>query len=109
MSDPTPEIFDMLILNGAIEVVGIDPINNEFLYSITEKMIDIMPEVYQEHMHQVNNQIMNLWQDGFLNVDLMDSNPLVTLTDKAFNIEELSKMDTESLECLNEIKRVLEK
>jgi hypothetical protein len=109
MSDPTPEIFDMLILNGAIEVVGVDPISNEFLYSMTEKMVDIMPEVYQEHMNEVNNQIMNLWQDGFLNVNLMDSNPLVTLTDKAFDANELSKMDTESFECLNEIKRVLAK
>jgi hypothetical protein len=109
MSDPTPEIFDMLILSGAIEVVGIDPITNEFLYSMTEKMIDIMPEIYNEHINQLNNQIMNLWQDGFLNVDLLDSNPVVTLTDKAFDIKELSKMDLESLECLNEIKRVLAK
>ena len=109
MSDPTPEIFDMLILNGAIEVVGIDPITNEFLYSMTEKMIDIMPEIYNEHINQLNNQIMNLWQDGFLNVDLLDSNPVVTLTDKAFDIKELSKIDLESLECLNEIKRVLAK
>ena len=109
MSDPTPEIFDMLILSGAIEVVGIDPITNEFLYSMTEKMIDIMPEIYNEHINQLNNQIMNLWQDGFLNVDLLDSNPVVTLTDKAFDVKELSKMDIESLECLNEIKRVLAK
>jgi hypothetical protein len=52
---------------------------------------------------------MNLWQDGFLEVDLLDSNPMVTLTNKAFNLEELKKMDSESLECLNEIKRVLAK
>ena len=109
MNEPSPEIFDMLILNGAIEVVGVDPISGEFLYSMTEKMIEIMPDVYQEHLNQVNNQIMNLWQDGFLNVDLMDSNPLVTLTDKAFDVKELSKMDAESLECLSEIKRVLAK
>lgn len=109
MNEPDPEIFDILILNGAIEVVGVDPISNEFLYSMTEKMIDIMPEVYQEHMNQVNNQIMNLWQEGFLNVDLLEENPLVTLTEKAFDTQELGKMDIESLECLNEIKRVLAK
>jgi hypothetical protein len=109
MNEPDPEIFDMLILNGAIEVVGIDPITNEFLYSMTEKMIEIMPDVYQEHMNEVNNQIMGLWQDGFLNVDLFDSNPLVTLTDKAFDVKELEKMTPESYECLNEIKKVLAK
>jgi predicted transcriptional regulator len=109
MNDPDPEIFDMLILNGAIEVAGIDPTTNEFLYSMTEKMIEILPDVYEEHMKEVNNQIMTLWQDGFLNVDLFDSNPLVTLTDKAFDVEELNRMAIESYECLNEIKRVLAK
>jgi hypothetical protein len=109
MNEPSPEIFDMLILNGAIEVVGIDPISGEFLYSMTEKMIDIMPEIYQEHLNQVNNHIMNLWQDGFLEVNLLDPSPMVTLTEKSFNLEELKKMDSESLEYLNEIKRVLAK
>jgi hypothetical protein len=109
MSEDYPDIFDMLILNGAIEVVGIDPISGEFLYSMTEKMIEIMPEVYEEHMHEVNSQIMKLWQDGFLSVDLLDENPIVNLTDKAFDQKELAKMAPESLEFLREIKRVLAK
>ena len=109
MSEDYPDIFDMLILNGAIEVVGLDPISGEFLYSMTEKMIEVMPEVYQEHVNYVNNQIMGLWEDGFITVDLLDENPMVNLTDKAFMPEELLKMSTESLECLNEIKRVLAK
>ncbi len=109
MSEEYPDIFDMLILNGAIEVVGIDPISGEFLYSMTEKMIEIMPEVYEEHMHEVNNQIMKLWQEGFVSVDLLDENPTVNLTDKAFDQKELAKMDPESLEFLREIKRVLAK
>jgi hypothetical protein len=109
MSEDYTDIFDMLILNGAIEVIGLDPISGEFLYSMTEKMIEIMPEVYQEHLNQVNHQIMGLWEDGFVTVDLLDENPMVNLTDKAFIPEELSKMSIESLECLNEIKRVLAK
>ncbi len=109
MSEEYPDIFDMLILNGAIEVVGVDPISGEFLYSMTEKMIEIMPEVYEEHMHEVNNQIMKLWQEGFVSVDLLDENPMVNLTDKAFDQKELAKMDPESLEFLREIKRVLAK
>jgi hypothetical protein len=107
MNEPDPEIFDMLLLNGAIEVSSIDPISGEFLYSMTDKMNELMPELYEEHMNEVNGQIMALWEDGFLKIDLFDTNPMVVLTEKAFDIKELLKMDTESLEYLNEIKRLL--
>jgi hypothetical protein len=109
MNKDHPDIFDMLVLNGAIELAGVDPVSGEFLYSMTEKMIDIMPEVYEEHLNEVNKQIMGLWEEGFLSVDLFDENPLVNLTDKALNKEELVKLDPESLGYLNEIKRVLAK
>jgi hypothetical protein len=109
MNKDQPDVFDMLILSGAIELVGIDPISGEFLYSMTEKMIDIMPEVYKEHLNQVNKHIMALWEDNFLTVDLLDENPTVNLTEKAFNKEEVDKISPESLEYLNEIKRVLAK
>ncbi len=109
MNEPDAEIFDMLLLTGAIEVSSIDPISGEFLYSMTDKMIELMPEVYEEHMNEVNSQIMVLWENGFLKIDLFDTNPMVILTEKAFDIKELMKMDLESLEYLNEIKRLLSK
>lgn len=109
MNEPDPEIFDMLLLSGAIEVSSIDPISGEFLYSMTDKMNELMPELYEEHMNEVNNHIMALWEDGFLKIDLFDTNPMVLLTEKAFDLKELLKMDLESLEYLNEIKRLLAK
>jgi hypothetical protein len=109
MDKDNPNIFDMLVLNGAIELAGVDPVSGEFLYSMTEKMIDIMPEVYEEHLNEVNKQIMLLWEEGFITIDLFDENPLVNITAKALDQEELIKLDPESLGYLNEIKRVLAK
>jgi hypothetical protein len=109
MNKDNPNIFDMLVLNGAIELAGVDPVSGEFLYSMTEKMIDIMPEVYEEHLNEVNKQIMLLWEEGFITIDLFDENPLVNITAKALDQEELIKLDPESLGHLNEIKRVLAK
>jgi hypothetical protein len=109
MDKDNPNIFDILVLNGAIELAGVDPISGEFLYSMTEKMIDIMPEVYEEHLNEVNKQIMGLWEEGFITIDLFDENPLVNITAKALDEEELVKLDPESLGYLNEIKRVLAK
>ena len=76
---------------------------------MTEKMIDIMPEVYEEHLNEVNKQIMFLWEEGFITIDLFDENPLVNITAKALDEKELVKLDLESLGYLNEIKRVLAK
>jgi hypothetical protein len=109
MDKDNPNIFDMLVLNGAIELAGVDPVSGEFLYAMTEKMIDIMPEVYEEHLNEVNKQIMLLWEEGFITIDLFDENPLVNITAKALDKEELAKLDPESLGYLNEIKRVLAK
>ena len=109
MDKDNPNIFDMLVLSGAIELAGVDPVSGEFLYSMTEKMIDIMPEVYEEHLNEVNKQIMLLWEEGFITIDLFDENPLVNITAKALDQEELIKLDPESIGYLNEIKRVLAK
>ena len=53
-------LIDDLILTGALEIAGIDSNTGEFLYSVTPKHKDIMPELYQEHIDNVNKDIMIL-------------------------------------------------
>jgi hypothetical protein len=106
MSDET-EILDYLLLNGALEVVGVDSETGEFLYVFTDKLKKVMPELYQEHIKSVNSEIMRLWEKGLVDIDLMSKDPIVTISKKAVIEEELGNISKEDLWSLNEIKRVL--
>jgi len=109
MSEPEEDIINKLILDNALEVVGIDKSNGEFLYAFTPKIKDVMPELYKDHLNTVNSEIMILWEKGFLNVDFFEEDPVVTLTDKAFIKEEIGRLSKQELWSLEEIKRLLKR
>ena len=108
MSNEEDNLIDDLILAGGLEISGVDESSGELLFTITNKMKDLMPELYEEHMAYVNENIMNLWEKGFVNVDMMSDDPIVTLTRKAYDIIEVSKLSKEELWSLKEIKRASE-
>jgi hypothetical protein len=103
------EIIDKLLLENALEVVGIDKSNGEFLYAFTPKIKEVMPELYEDHLNFVNSEIMILWEKGYLNVDFLADDPAVTVTDKAFIQKELDKLSKQELWSLEEIKRLLKR
>jgi hypothetical protein len=98
-------IIDDLILAGALEIAGIDANTGEFLYSVTPKLQDIMPELYQEHMDNVNKDIMTLWERGFVDMNFNDDNPIVNLNPKAHNYDEINRLPKHLISTLDEIKR----
>jgi hypothetical protein len=100
-------LIDDLILAGGLEISGIDENSGEFLYTMTNKMKDLMPELYEEHLSHVNEEIMKLWEKGFVNVDMMSDDPIVTVTKKAYDIIEISKLSKEEAWSLEEIKRMM--
>ena len=101
------EAFIMLLAEGGIKFMGYDESTQEKMYVFTPKIKELMPELYQEHLNLVNAEVMNLWEKGFLNLDLFATDPLISLTDNAFLPEELVKLSPEELWSLEEIKRVL--
>lgn len=101
------EMLDYLILNNAAEIAGIDSETGEPLYRFTSKLKEVLPELYEQHVKHVNIEIMRLWEKGFVNIDLMSDNPLVTLSEKAFIQHDLNSLSKEDLFAINEIKRVL--
>lgn len=107
MSDEEDSLIDDLILAGGLEISGIDERSGEFLYTMTGKMKDLMPELYEEHMAHINQDIMKLWEKGFVNVDMMSDDPIVTVTQKAYDIIEISKLSQEEAWSLREIKRMM--
>jgi hypothetical protein len=107
--NPIDETFDALILSGAVEIAAIDSNTGEPLYSFSPKIKEIMPKLYEQHMTEVNRDIMALWENGFLNIEMLTDNPLVTLSNKAFNDFEVENLSRELQMSLSEIKRLLVK
>ena len=107
MDNLEQDIIDKLILDNALEIVGIDKSNGEFLYAFTPKIKEVMPELYEDHLNTVNSDIMVLWEKGYLNIDLLQEEPVVTLSKKAFIKEEIDKLSNQEIWSLEEIKRLL--
>jgi hypothetical protein len=102
------QTIEDLILNGGIEVIGLDS-DGEPLYSFTPKLKILMPELYEEHLNSVNKEMMNLWEKGYVNIDFFEKDPLVTLTEKSLIDEEILKLSKEERWNLSELKRLLER
>ncbi len=103
------ELIKNLILQGALEVAGIDSENGEFLYAITSKMKEVMPDIYENHIKVVNRDLLNLWEKGYVNIDLFLPDPIVTISEKGIDKNEISKLTKPEIWALEEVKRLLRK
>jgi hypothetical protein len=107
MDEREQKIIDKLILNGAMQMAGVDCETGEILYQFTPKLKEVMPELYHEHLNHVNSEIMRLWEKGFVNIDLMADSPIVTLSDKAFDDNEIQSLSHQDKWAVQEVKRLL--
>jgi hypothetical protein len=96
-----------LILLGAVEVSGIDSRTGEFLYSFTEKIHDIDPELARESQEIFNKYLYYLWEKGFLKINMESENPVVSLLPKCFIQEEVSILPNDSKEVLRYVMEAL--
>lgn len=97
------DMIEMLILEGAVEMAGIDLESGEMLYSFTPKLAEVAPEIYAQVTELFQYEVMNLWEKGFLDIDMLEENPSVYLTDKSFDESELSQlnsMEKRTLDCI---------
>jgi hypothetical protein len=103
--DDISKILDELILEGGIEFAGVDPTTNEILYQFTPKVKDLMPDLYENYISMVNLELMVLWEKGFVDIDFFKDDPLISITEKACDIEEIKKLSKEERWSLSEIVR----
>lgn len=101
------EIIDHLILEGGLEVAGVDPESGEMLYAFTPKVKEIMPDLYDDHLNFVNAELMVLWEKGFVDIDFLKDDPLIYISDKSYDPEELKKLSKQERWSLQELKRVV--
>lgn len=107
MDSQDKQIIEMLVLSGALQMAGVNEDTGEILYQFTPKLKEVMPDLYNEHLNYVNAEIMRLWEQGFVNVDLMSDNPIVTLAAKALDQNEINKLSDSDKWAIEEIKRIL--
>ncbi len=70
--------MEELILSGVVEVAGVDAESGEFLYNFTPKLKELMPDLWNERLDFIHQEIMFFWENGFLDVEDMDSgNPVI--------------------------------
>ena len=52
-------------------------------------------------------ETMALWEHGFIEINFLDEDPMVTLTDKALNAKEIMQLDKSQQYTLKEIIRIV--
>jgi hypothetical protein len=107
--DSIGAIIDHLILEGGIEVAGVDPESGEILYAFTPKVKEIMPELYADHLNFVNAELMALWEKGYVDIDLLMEDPVISLTKKSYDPKEIQALSKQERWSLQELKRVINK
>jgi hypothetical protein len=55
----------------------------------------------------ISTETMALWAEGFLDIDVTETNPMVKLTPKAFDDAEVDKLPKEKQYTLKEIIRII--
>lgn len=83
--------IEKLILNGALEVAGVDE-NGELLYNFTDKLREVDPKLYDKAFASMYDDARILWMEGFLEMDITDPNPIIRLNRKSFIREEIEKL-----------------
>ena len=109
MSSDENEMIEKLILEGALEVAGVDSEDGSLLYSFTPKIKELMPELYNDHLNRVNAEILSLWERAYVDIDFLAKEPVVTLTDKSFDPAEMSKLRKQDVWAIEELKRLTRK
>jgi F0F1-type ATP synthase epsilon subunit len=106
MIDPS---IEELILSGVVEFSGVDSETGEFLYSFTNKLHEIMPDYFNDRLDFVKSEMAFFLETGFIEVDDPEAkNPIIFLTDKAFDEDEISELSPSKQKSLKEIKRLFE-
>jgi hypothetical protein len=101
------KIFEDLILSGALEPSGMDIDSGEMLYNFTDKLETVNPELHSEFSRYFSTEVYGLWENGFLDMDVTDKNPKISITLKALDPKQVAKLDKNKQYTLKEIIRII--
>jgi hypothetical protein len=90
--EETHDLINELMIQGAIDIVGIDSETGDFLYTFTEKLATANPKIYNAMMEDLYSSMMRLWEAGFFSMDVTDKDPVVKATEKVFDKEAIQNL-----------------
>ena len=71
---------------GAIEIAGMDE-NGEIIFAINESAQELAPELWEAHMHFVDESLIELYEAGYLKVDYDENlEATISLSPEGFEI-----------------------
>lgn len=105
MNESNDEKFLGLLESGAVEISGIDEKTGDVLYTFTEKLRDIDPILYAAMTESFYQDLMSLWEKGYVSMNISEENPVVSLTQKAIDAIGLDALSPEQRAYLEEIIR----
>lgn len=77
--DEISNLISYLIEQGALEVHGYHERAGSFIYRITPKMQEVMPEMFEEHFKFINEVAFGLWNKGYIEIKFDEKGPVVML------------------------------
>jgi hypothetical protein len=100
--------IDNLIIDGYLEVDSLDSVSGEFLYKFTPKMFEEHPDLQSIIQESFLKHIIGLWDKGFVSMDIDRPEPVVKLTEKAFEESSVAELDADQRTALNVIMRSMQ-
>ena len=64
MNPKKEALVEHLLLQGAINIEGLDPSTGETLYTVTDKMQEVSPDIYYEIKQQFEDHLFELAKVG---------------------------------------------
>ena len=101
------EIINELLTNGGLEFAGVDPETGEPMYRPTSILKNIDPALSKDISSYFSTTTLNLWQKGFIDMDVTMEDPVVKLAEKSFDIDAVNSLDKDERVIIQEIIRVL--
>ncbi len=103
MTNEEDDQFSHLLFSEAIEICGIDEQSGEMLFRFTEKLKDVDPLLYKKMTDSFYKGLLNLWEKGFITMDITEENPAISITEKALNALEVGELSLEQRLHLEDI------
>jgi len=101
------DLIDTLILEGALVISGIDSDTGEIVYTFTDKLKEMAPDLYASFLEMIQQSVMSLWEKGFVNMNVTEQNPKVSLTEMALKQEGWGSLNDTEVQTMKALMRAL--